>query len=678
MMSAKMILSRQLSMTLVLTLLAQGAYAESLLPLQSMPPQQPAAGATKAVSDGPDAVELAALYYYARQGEKQRVEREIQRIGLKFPQFVAPDDLYQPADEKKVDESSLWRAYENDDYDAIEREITRLAAANPGWEPSADFREKLARRKLRYDMTTASEAKNWSDVIAAGKDLDPKTETDVDLLWMLIDAYKGSDMATAAAPIYRGILFRPAEQRLNDDVILTTLQKAVEDFPASELRQVMRRVAPSPELSARMQGLSLDLMRRDIADYAAGRTDATEPTPVTLLTVRRSADGTGGEKDQLLLGWYYLKAKQNKEAESWFSRSLQAAPSTEALKGLVLALTAEGRNEDAFSSVVSHLELAAADWESFLPSLSFAFQANGRTDVEPEVAKAYAQAIQSAQSPENAEIFGWYAYNSRQFEGAAAWFGKSFEWKPAAGSLKGLALTLIQQKDRSGLDQLKILHESAYPQVFAELKTAAAPSGVKGQAVGEPLHQAQPRYLASFLAKRYGDCVTDLARLEARKSLSTDEQLTRGWCMLGLERLAEARKAFEAALPASGGKGDDAAYGLGLTLLAAKLTDDADALLSRQNLTPAHERELRSEILWQRARAAFDQKQYPQVLSALNQRLQIAPETVGMSQMRAWTHYHLGNLGQSKAIFTELNKVVQDPANQRGLTSINERAGIYR
>ncbi len=115
-----------------------------------------------------------------------------------------------------------------------------------------------------------------------------------------------------------------------------------------------------------------------------------------------------------------------------------------------------------------------------------------------------------------------------------------------------------------------------------------------------------------------------------------------------------------------------------MTLLRAHLTDDAAALLMQQNLTPLRDRELRAELLWQKARTAFDRKQYRRTLEALNARLQLVPEPVGISQMRAWSHYHLGNLAQSRAIFAQLNQVVSDPANSRGLAAINERMGISR
>lgn len=276
---------------------------------------------------------------------------------------------------------------------------------------------------------------------------------------------------------------------------------------------------------------------------------------------------------------------------------------------------------------------------------------------------------------DHARLIGWYAYNSRQFEPARAWFAKAFEWKAEADSLKGLALTLTRLGEKKALADLRQQHGEAYQAVFAELKSAAEPRDRAGKSVSAPAG-VQAGYLSRLQKKDYGGCVAELRRLEAKTVLRPDAQVAKGWCLLGLNHLAEARQAFTAGLAGGGGKADDAAYGLGLTLLRANLTDDAEALLMQHSLTPLRDRELRAELLWQRARAAFDRKQYRVTLEALNARLQIMPEPVGISQMRAWSHYHLGNLAQSRAIFAQLNQVMADPANTRGIAAINERMGI--
>lgn len=682
-MTRKTCLTRLLvSSFLVLALVQQPVAASSLVPADpAQPLPEPIAkrlSPSPKIKPAPDSVELAALYYYAKQGEKERVDREIRRISVKFPDFTVPEDLFRPAEEKRVDESALWQLYEKDDYAAIDGEISRIASENPGWEPSEDFQQKLLRRKQRFEMSTGAKAQDWAAVIASGHDLDPKSETEADLLWMLIDAYSQNSMLDEASLIYQGMLFRPDDRRLSDDVLIATLQKAARDFPATELRQVIRQLSKSPSIAASSQSLQLDLMRRELADYAASTQSGVEPLPTTLVAVRRAADQLSGEKDQILLGWYYLKAGQKKEAEVWFRRALSSQPSLEALKGLCFTLLQDDRKPEAFQAVSANLGLASQDWESLLPALSVAFTEKVGNLATPQVVEAFANAIQAAQSPEHAELLGRYAYNALQFDSAQAWFRKSFDWKHSPTALKGQLLATLQRKDKAAYRELEEQFGKEYPQVFTELKSEKAPLGNKGQNVAVPSEQAQPQYVVSFKARRYGDCLSDLARKASSGGLDANAELVRGWCSLSLNRISDARSAFEIAVRNGGGKGDDALYGLGLTLLRAKLTADAEALLARGGLTPARDAELRSELLWQKARAAFDQKRYADVLAALDTRLQITPEAVGMTQMRAWAHYHLGNLGQARAIFTALNQVVRDAANTRGLTAIEERMGIWR
>ncbi len=135
-----------------------------------------------------NAVELAALYYYARNKEEARLKAEFARLHYKYPGFEMPADLYQPA-AKPVDESKLWTLYGKVDFAGVDAELARLAAERPDWKPSADFQSKLARKKMRFAVTAAVKARNWQGVAAAGATIDPATEKEVDLVWDMIDAY---------------------------------------------------------------------------------------------------------------------------------------------------------------------------------------------------------------------------------------------------------------------------------------------------------------------------------------------------------------------------------------------------------------------------------------------------------------------------------------------------------
>lgn len=651
--------------------------AASLLPPQASPgPEIRGDMATTIVTEAPDSVELAALYYYAREGQLDRVEREARRLSLKFPDFALPDDIFEPVPEVTVDETPLWALYAQDDFDTIDTAINRLAADNPGWQPSEDFSRKLERRKLRVHLQSAFEAGDTGRVIILGQTLDPATEMEVDLLWTLIDAYRSQDQLEPMAPIYRGILFRAQERAFDSDIVMATLQKAAADFPVRELRQVMEILSENPDLGARMQELNIALIRREIADFAAGTPLSEPPAPESVLVIRRTAGPENNVPDQMLLGWYYLKLARLDEAEAWFRKAFDNAPNAESLEGLVVALERQGKKADAFTLVASSLDLVSPKAETFIETLSHPFQTSSELMPDPKLAETYAEAIQAAQSATHAELLGWYAYNGRQLDAAKAWFEKSVDWKTTPDNVKGLALTTLQQKDRGSFDALKQNYGTVYPEVFADLDKAAAPKQNVAQTVDEPSANANPRYLQSFRAKRYGECLADLDRLATAGRLQPEAQLIRGWCNLELNRLAEARRAFQTALSAGVKQSDDAVYGLGLSLLRARMTGDVEALMASHPLSAKRATELRGELLWMNARDAFDRKAYDEALASLNARLKIAAEPVGMTQMRAWAHFHLGNLKQSRAIFTQLNQVVDDPTNRRGLAAIRERMGI--
>ncbi|SMC46415.1 hypothetical protein [Rhizobium sp. RU36D] len=650
------------------------ARADSLSPmpvaLVLAPPadaQQPPSAVSDAKPSGPDLVDLAALYYYASEGSTDRVQAETLRLQAKYPGFVTPGDLYEPADRHVVDETPLWNLYKLNDFAGIEAEIERMSAQNPGWVPTEDFATKLARAKQRQAMTEAFERKDWDGLLLAAKDIDAKQEPEIDLLWMMVDAARGLQRTDDLARIYQGILYRDAANAFAPGERLTTLEKAVEDFPADEVRAALAALNLPAEMSEKVEALKRNLLRRDVAAFNAS-TERTDPLPAaTVDPLRRTADVT----DMKLLGWYTLKIGRPAEAETWFRRAMDRQREAESIKGLFLSLKQDKREPEARDLVTANLATLADDSDFMLDALSAGFTQPGEAAIAPAVVEAYSTAIQRAQSPEHAEILGWYAYNGHQFEAASAWFGKSWEWKQQASSLKGLALSAMQLKDKATLENLRRDFAGQFPEAFADLKSVVPPKGNKGSGVAAPVSGVDAGYVADFRAKRYGDCIMGLRKQEARGRLTAGAQLIKGWCHLELSHLAEARTAFGAALDAGGKTSQDAAYGMALTLMRTRLTDEAEALLARYPLSAARDKEIRSEIYWQRARSAFDSKQYQQVLNALNLRLQLVQEPMDMSRMRGWAHYHLGHRAEARAIFTRLNMLVSDNANRQALAIIN-------
>ncbi|OBZ92725.1 hypothetical protein ADU59_25455 [Pararhizobium polonicum] len=624
--------------------------------------------AVKAVADGkdsPDEVELAALYYYAEQKQDDRVAAEAARLRLKFPQFEMPHDLFLPQSARGADETALWQLYDKSDFTGVDAEIIRRKSETPDWAPTADFADKLARKKQRVLMTEAAKDKNWTDVIQAAGSIDPATETEPDLLWMLIDAYSAVGMKQPLADVYRGILLREGDKRLPDTVLVPTLQKAIRDFPASEVQVVIQKLAVTPAMQADLQPVAFDLLRKTVADFNADAKQ-TAPLPEDGLALLKASVPPKPD-DMALLGWYYLKIKQPAVSAQWFGKALDLQADAANAKGLYLSLAAQGLEEQAYQVAATHLQDLAGDPEFLMNALSLRFAKPDMAVIDETIVASYSTTILQTLNADHAEILAWYAYNSKQYEAASAWFQKSVDWKVAPARVKGLALSYLRLSQKREFVGLQEKYGTAYPDIWSEIKAAAPPKGEKAAAVIKPRGAIQANYFRNFQAKRYSACINDLSDLQARGQLSPDAAQIGGWCYLGLSRLSEARASFAQGLNASGQIRADAAYGTALTLLRGRLTDDAEAILTAYPLNAERDREIRAEIYIQRARASFDQKQYQNTLDALNARASLVAEPSDLSQLRGWAYYHLGNRVMAKQVFQRLNDHLSDAGVRRGL-----------
>lgn len=718
----------------------------------------------------PDEVELSALYYYAREKQDARVTAETERLRHKYPDFQLPPDLYSANSKPRVDELPLWRLYEKDDFARIDALVAELKAENPGWEPSDDFRLKVERRKLRVVLTKAYRSRDWVGVISTAGSMNLQKEKDVDLLWMLIDAYREAAMPDALLDVYRAILFRPGKERFPEPVLVTTLQKAARDFEPEEVRSAMSSLWPNPSLITALKPLQDDFIRRDVADF---NNRSERQQPIAEKDIQRLRDlvaAKGDIADMSLLGWYFLKLKQPKDAEPYFKRALDQKSTPEFAKGLYLSYAQQKRDADAYALAAAHLKELTDDPEFLMNALSLRFAKPELGPIDPKSVEAYSTTILKTKSADHAEILAWYSYNSMQYPAAEAWFVQSWNWEEEPNRLKGIALTFLREGKRKEFAALRARFGDLYPDMWAEILNARAPQAQALQPVvitspttGQPVivyrqpdavaaapavapqpmvspvvyqpdampmvqpatmpvvqpammqpvvtaqqqpvivyatapavapapvyRQAVPEvrveeapaprqvkidkgprggYFAAFKAKRYSECI---AIINGMGSVSADVELIRGWCYLGLNRVADARTSFGQALRGEGRVRHDAAYGSALAALRAKLTDDAEAMITAYPLDAEKDREVRAEIYWQRARSAFDHKDFQGTLTALNARIKLVDEPSDLSVLRAWAHYNMGNKPAAKAIFTRLNQAMADPEMMKGLAAIEE------
>jgi tetratricopeptide (TPR) repeat protein len=620
-----------------------------------------------------DPVETAALYYYARERQIGRVEAEIARLQALHPGFVPPQDLYVAADEIVPDETSLWDMFAADDFTGIDAEIIRRKAAEPTWEPTHDFRTKLARKKQRVRMKELAKAEDWLGLVDVSASIDPESEPDVDLVWMQIDALSAVGDRDGLARALRGLLVREGEHRLPDDHLVVTLQKALRDFPVSEIEHLAMRLWPDASGARQPAAVRLALARKRIAEFNADK-DAAPVPPEALSLLALEARKTQRPEDLSLLGWFELKAERPEAAGDWFAIAMEAAPDPQNAKGMYLSLARQKRADEAYAFAAANLPDLSDDPVFLMNVLSPRFAKPGDGAIGEDTVRAYSTAIMETSSAEHAEILGWYAYNSRQFDAAEAWFRQSYGWQASADRLKGLALTFLRLDKKRDYAALKRDFVGIYPDIWPEIVTASVPKARHAASVKAPASGVKASHVKHFNAKNYPACLREIDRLGSRAS-NPPVAVIRGWCELGLKRFADARVSFEIAMAGKGQVRSDAIYGAGLALLGARLTDEAEALISAWPLSAARDRELRAEIYYQRARSAFDHQQFDRVLRALDARAELVAEPRDLMQMRGWAYHHSGQSHRAKAVFKQLNMVIRDSSALAAIEQINHREG---
>ena len=626
----------------------------------------------EAASDGSalDPVQTAALYYYAKQRQTERVEAEIARLQALHPGFMPPRDLYPASQAAVPDETSLWEMFTADDFTRIDAEIIRRQAEDASWQPTPDFQGKLIRKKLRVRMSELAQAEDWLALLDMSAGIDPATETDVDLIWMRIDALSAVGDRDGLAHALRGLLARDGTDRLSDENLVVTLQKALKDFPVSEIRILSASLWPNQPRDYLPGPLRLDVARKQIAQFNSTK-GAVAVSEVELQLLSDEAKKSRKPEDLSLLGWYSLKIEKPAEAEQWFAIAMQEAPWPEVARGMYLSLYRQNDGKRAYAFAAEHLEALSDDPVFLMNVLSPRFGEPDANEMSEEAVRAYSTAILETSAADHAEILGWYAYNSQQFEAAEAWFRQSYGWEASADRVKGLALSLVRRGQKKDYAALKKQLGEVYPDIWAEITAAQAPKARKAASVSEPRKGVKTSYVRHLTAKNYSSCLREIDRL-GQAANKPSVTVIRGWCELGLKRFGAARSSFERAMAGSGQVRRDAVYGAALSLLGARLTDEAEALVAASSLSQARERELKSEIYVQRAQSTFENKQYGRTLTALDARAALVAEPRDLTQLRAWAHYHLGQTGRAKAIFRQLNLVIRDSGSVAAAAIINK------
>ncbi|TCU15402.1 cellulose synthase [Rhizobium sullae] len=652
------------------------------------PAQQPAAPQPAAQPK----VDESALRYFASRGDKVRLQAEISRLQALYPSWVPPaDPLAVPQGSDKQLET-MWRLYSEGRYAELRQAIADRRTADRSWQPPADLLDRLDVAEARARLVNASDLKQYATVVEIGAATPSLlTCSDVDVLWHVAEAFIHTDRQQRGADAYSYIL----KNCTNPQERLATVQKASAFLPYQAMQPLLALEQPGVSGAREFNSIRDDLARRFVAEGNADPKLDVDGDYVS--RVARLAETEGLASDALLLGWYQLRRENAPEAEKWFRAARAKEDSASASQGLALALVARKAPQEAEDVMFRWRSDSQDATDTYLAAAANLMALQPPANISEDVLGRMAKEVIAQKYVPAAQQFGWYARSLNQPQTAARWFETALRWKPDdEPSAYGLAITREQLNDRRGVVEVQRLW-AGRSQRIATLEdtslsapSAEAPLPASGQLSVAPMPAQRPATeggaaLPSRPAMRpEGSAIeTVTVQRSARPPrgcstttdatiLRPDDALSRGWCLMDLNRPMEAVAAFERALQGSQRRTrEDAAYGQSLAYLRVGLSNNAAVAATRAPQSRERAAELQVAILADRALAAYGAKRYRETLIYLDQRAQIKRETVDLMVLRGYCYLNLKMYGDAGRIFTAAAATGSKGAN-RGLADLRQ------
>ena len=418
-------------------------------------------------------IDISALRYYVSQNDLSRVSAEIRLIRAKHPNWEPPADLFTEV-HNSVDEQPLWDLFAKHDLVGLKAAIDDLHQSKPDWQPSSDLTQKLAMAEAHDALVEASDSQRWADVVDIATDNRALlTCADIDALWRTAEALVRLNDEPRAVEAYRYALTNcnKAPDRL------ATVQKAnlLLQTPGA-MDQLLALGRRGRDGHNEFESIRTDSLRRLIGDAAAGKADA-QPTPRDVEALEAAYATTHLPADAQLLGWFNYARKDFPKAETWFRAGMSSKPDAKSAEGLVLALREQGKLQDALDVAVKNRDLDAPNRKVFIElSSAILLDTKATVSLKPDQISAFTQAVETAQSADGAQAYGWRLYNTLDIAGAETWFNKSMGWKPNEDAAVGLMICAKRLKHDRDYADLVAKYRGQFTRV-AQLEEALRPHG---------------------------------------------------------------------------------------------------------------------------------------------------------------------------------------------------------
>lgn len=607
-------------------------------------------------------VDETALRYFARQGDTERLQAEMQRLRNLHPGWEPPTDLLSNDYVPDADIVRMWELFNSGDFAGARAALATKEANDPSFVPSDDLLKSLALGEAGLRLRNASDAKQYETVLSVAANFpDLLTCESIDNLWRLAEAFAASGNVQRAVDAYSYVLTNcsDAAQRY------ATVQKALVLLDRADLDPLLVLERKDAEGRGEFAELRVDLARRAVA--ASLEEGAVAATSEDIALLEQTARANSNAEDMRLLGWSELARNQTQEGRRWFEMAMEADPSAESAQGLgaaLLELDDPQAAEAALAEFMGDTEEVSA---LYLGAASALLALQPRIDLEGVVLNRIVAAVMEERHAGAAQELGWYAYDFQQPETAVEWFNLSLRWQsdlePAAYGLMvasnalGDTATVESIRNQWGTTSTRIAEFGRSNQSSAVPVPVPRPRPVHQPPLAarvQTVQVAQTQPVAQVPAgggqgsSGSRGCVNFVPAL----SLSAGAALSHGWCLMELNRPAQAVEHFTRALQSgSENTRSDAAYGLSLAYIRLGLADNAAVAAAAAPITDRRAVELEIAILSEKAISAYNIGDYRRALDALDARARYAPERNDLLTLRAWSYYHLRRFRESQRIF---------------------------
>lgn len=665
------------------------------------PPQAPPVGASSGgPATNPSAAatpragtpDLSALRYFASRGDTARLEAEIARLRLLYPDWTPPEDpLAIPVtDDTRLDQ--MWKLYSEGRYAEVRQAIAERRTAEPAWVVPTDLSERLNVAETRARLVNASDLKQYDSVIQLAASTPMLLNcSDVDVLWRVAEAFVLTDRKQRGIDAYSYVLTNCTDPQQR----IATVQKAAALLDYADVQPLIATEGTGQDGQREFETIRDELARRFVAE--ANETPSLRIAPDYVARLRTLATADQLASDSLLLGWYYLRRQDMAEAEKWFSASREIEDTASASQGLTLTLIARKDNTRAEDVMFLWRDDSEEATATYLAATANLIGAEPLLIIAEPVLQRVATAVIAKKYVPTAQQFGWYARALNQPQTALRWFETALSWKADdEPSAYGLAITRAQLNDQAGVAAIQQAWSGRSARIAnlgmiaGQGTERAGPIGTQAAtpAAGQPATQAGTATVTREVAvsattaapttvNRPAMSAAPMASAPSVKTgrqaggqqrggqgcaatvnintLTAAQALSRGWCLMDVNRPMEAAEAFEAALSSpSATAREDAAYGQSLAYLRLGLTSSAAVAAAKSPQRAERSSELQVSILSNRAISAFETKRYREAIVYLDQRALLQPEPVDLMVLRAYSLMNMGYPQDAKRIFETL------------------------